>query len=522
MKARRMRTSIRTATKSQEEKLISNAKKIGEDFEMLLPQCLSKCIVCPFSKSRKKMERIQQCKEDRGKLVWSSRWGGPISRAYAATLLLALDSKAPRLAVAKYPFGDVAYVYRGGVKKENLIGIQYFDDPHLRLIGFIDVARKKNVHIYSTDDGLLCTGKENVLPKQFVDAAIPLLKILTNKSDNTYSCKHLLENEGDGVSPHLKIKLGGFKFLICTDCAKESETHTIATINQRMLIPHQEESFKLSVIWRPKCAKAKKCPVCAFDKEINGSSELLRRYISGEISDHQFITECLNKNTQTLAESGIFVNDNNCYGDDTDSFIMSLKPNIDEENALRTILNKIKNGVIGDKVTPGKILADNWDEFGEDVLFDIVKDRETAKEIYKKTLPMKDNPSQILKEASTSLKQRQILSELPMYKILPPIAEFADEVARAYKTGGADEALRLIEKRKTNDIKVKSVAYAFLLHFGKGADKKWQYSKIEIECAHFLKDYVKQLLESEPSDYHENLQNVLAASGSTEIIKNVE
>jgi hypothetical protein len=517
-----MRTSIRTASKTQEEKLISNAKKVSEDFEVLLPQCLGKCIVCPFSKSRKKMGRIQQCKDDRGKLAWFSRWGDPLSKAYAATLLLALDSKAPRLAVAKYPFGDVAYAHRGGVKKEIIIGIQYFDDPHLRLIGFIDIVRKKNIHIYSIGDGLLCAGKESVMPKQFVDTVISLLKILTNKSNDTYSCRHLLKNEGDNIPPHLKIKLAGSNFLVCMDCAKESETHTIATINQRMLIPHQEESFRLSVVWRPKCAKAKKCPVCAFDNEIGGGRELSEKYISGAISDHQFITECLNKNIQTLAESRTFVNENNCYGEDAELFIASLKPNVEEANALRLVLSRTKKGIAGDKISPSKILADNWDEFGEDILFDIVKDRETAKEIYKKTLSMKDNPSQILKEALASFKQKRILSELPRYKTLHPIAEFADEIARAYKTGGTDEALRLIEKRKTNDIKVKSVAYAFLLHFGKGSDKRWQYSKIEIECAQFLEDYVKKLLESEPDSYHDSLQKILIASGSTEIIKKDE
>jgi len=520
-----MRTSIRTAAKSQEDKLISNARKIGEDFEILLPQCLSKkCIVCPFSKTRKKMEKIQEHKDDRGKLNWAARWGDQFSRAYAATLLLALDNKAPRLAVAKYPFGDVAYAYRGGVKKENLIGTQYFDDPHLRLMSFVDIVRKKSIHIYSIEDGLLCTGKEDALPKQFIEAAPALLNIVVRKNNGGYSCQHSSsKNEERGeVLTHLKIRLHDFSILLCSDCAKGHESHTMATLSQHILIPNQENSFKIRVVWRPRCAKTKKCQVCVFDKEISGNKELLEKYISGAISDYQLITECLSENAQALADSRVFVNENNCYGEDVESFIASLKPNTEEENALRLVLSKTEKGIVGDKISPSKILADNWDEFGEDVLSDIVGDKEMAKEIYKKTLSMKDNPSQILKEASTSLKQRQILSKLPVYKTLPPTAEFADEVARAYKTGGADETLRQIEKRKTNDVKIKSVAYAFLLYFGKGTDKKWQYSKIEIECAHFLKDYVKQLLESEPSDYHENLQNVLAASGSTEIIKNVE
>ena len=55
---------------------------------------------------------------------------------------------------------------------------------------------------------------------------------------------------------------------------------------------------------------------------------------------------------------------------------------------------------------------------------------------------------------------------------------------------------------------------------GKGKDKKWKYSQIEIEYGEFLKDYSKKLLDSKPKEYHRTLQELLTASGSSENIDN--
>jgi len=121
-------------------------------------------------------------------------------------------------------------------------------------------------------------------------------------------------------------------------------------------------------------------------------------------------------------------------------------------------------------------------------------------------------------ELVLNYKERQkILSKLPKYNSLPPLAKFADSVARTYKTFGEKKAIVELKKGLDNT-KGKSIAYAFLLYLGKSKDKKWQYSNVEIEYGEFLKDYVKKLLESKPEKYHENLKELLIASGSSENI----
>ena len=74
-------------------------------------------------------------------------------------------------------------------------------------------------------------------------------------------------------------------------------------------------------------------------------------------------------------------------------------------------------------------------------------------------------------------------------------------------------------KKRPDTPKGKSLAFAFLLVFGKAQDKKWKYSSVEIEYGEFLKDYAKRLLDSDSNSYHKNLQGLLTASGSSENIE---
>jgi hypothetical protein len=137
----------------------------------------------------------------------------------------------------------------------------------------------------------------------------------------------------------------------------------------------------------------------------------------------------------------------------------------------------------------------------------------------KKFYQLDDTPSDILQLVYNYDEIQQILSKLPTYKNLPTLARFVDNIARTYKTFGEKKVLSELKKRP-NDPKGKSIAYAFLLLFDKAKDSKWQYSPVEIEYGEFLKEYVKKLLNADPKNYHKILQELLVASGSSENIDN--
>ena len=233
------------------------------------------------------------------------------------------------------------------------------------------------------------------------------------------------------------------------------------------------------------------------------------------MTDLQFIGKNKRDQEESLkqSEEKLFVLDGNSYGTDINKFIKALEPNKFEQRGLEFILEKIEEPVVLKKVTPNKVLEIFWKKYGLDTIDSILGDEEMAEKFFS----LNDSPSDILEVVFKYEERRQILSQLPKYKALPPLANFADHIARTYKTFGEKKTLAEIKKRPETP-KGKSLAYAFLLVFGKGKDKNWKYSQIEIEYGEFLKEHARKLLDSQPEKYHMALQDLLTASGFSENI----
>jgi hypothetical protein len=164
------------------------------------------------------------------------------------------------------------------------------------------------------------------------------------------------------------------------------------------------------------------------------------------------------------------------------------------------------------------VLGELWEDHGEEMLGAVVGGDEELLKKYLDHPDVQSSPSLVLKRALVDHRKRTIIDRLPRYGKLPMVARFADKVGRAYRTEGTEGALRSVEKERGSEKRMKPVAYAFLLALGKEAAKKWQYDKTDIDFATFLQDKAKALLDADPEDYHEALQEMLSSTGSTELI----
>ncbi len=506
-KIRRMRTFARTASKSMEKKLVENAKKLRENPYLVLPEYEDKYSSKYFGKIKKIIDKVEKNIDNSKKLEKISNKKG-IEGAIAGTLLIAESEKAPYLAVAKFSTGDVTYAQRGRADKEKLIASQHFDDPVLRLLGIKDIAHKKDLHVYSWDNGFLSTGQKAKPPKDFVDFV--LKKSGFKIKDNIATCcnikpdsiknKKILEKN----YIHIHWKSAGIYVSVCETCAKKRK-NTLFDITKYMLNPNISEEFSIEVVGQVLKKKGSE----------NKPTEHIQDYLSGKLSDYQFIQKNMQHREEMIRDSDekILVLDGVSYGTDTKRFIDALKPNKYEREGLNILLETIDEPVIFDDATPNKVFEKFWEKEGVSIINHLINDSNLAEKFYN----LDETPSDIL-ELVLKFKERQkILSKLPKYKKLPPLAKFADTVARTYKTFGEKKAIVDLKKRPDTP-KGKSVAYAFLLYFGKGSDKKWQYSNLEIEYGEFLKDYVKKLIEAKPEEYHEKLKELLVSSGSSEEI----
>jgi len=505
-KIRRMRTFARTAAKSMEKKLVENAKALKKDPYQVLPSYNDSYSSKYLGKLKKSLQKVHHFSDDVKKLEKLAK-KRDLSGALAGTLLLANAEKAPYLAVAKFPTGDIAYAQRGNADKEKLVAVQYFDDPMLRLLGIKDVALKRRLHVYSWDGGFVCTGIEAQPPKEFIDFVIGETSCSCKKGVAT--CGHIsaekLKTHASGREAYLRIQWHSADAVlaICEDCAKTTG-NTLFTITKYLLEPHLKDDFTIQVEGQ----------VIKQDDD-HSSTKYIDDYLSGALTDIQLIRKNMEERKTSLAESGekMFVLDGVSYDTDINGFIDALQPNTYEKTGLAILLQRIHEPLILSDVTPNKLLERFWKDHGVAIIVEMIGNTEMAK----KFAALPDTPSEILELAANYKQRQQILSQLPQYPSLPPLATFADHIARTYRAFGMKKTIAELKKRPDNP-KGKSLSYAFLLAFDRGKDTKWQYSPVEIEYGEFLRGYAQRLLDVQPKQYHKALQDLLVASGSSETI----
>jgi hypothetical protein len=516
----------RTATKKQERELIERAKKMRKDPKVVLPdleECGGDCFMCPFVRALARMRRIQDISDDEKKLTKMAQGGDEISRAYAATLILALAGKVPYFARAFTPYGEAFFAVRGKCKKEKLIGIQHYDNPSLRLVGVLDLVRGKKLHIYSLKDRMVCTAKTAEPPDEFVEYMLGYLKVPLEGKGEVRHCHHISEKDLTGPSrPLIKLEWfsGAKTIAFCQRCAKSSG-NTFARFLERMAIPKPKEDFDLKVLGSLECEA--NCEDCKLDIDTIDPG-LEEDYFSGQIGDLDLIRKHLNGIRDSIRDQGerLFVIGNKCYGSDRKAFMKALRPSPEERTAIKLILKKADGPIIVEGDTGAKLIQQYWKKYGKTILYKLMGDKELATKTFKSSDLNRKTVTQILKDAIVFVRKRDIISKLPRYKKLPAVAKFADKVARVYKSSGAADAARTLERTLPDDTRVKAVAYALLKAMGHEASKGWVFVETEKDFAEFLEESANELLEASPDEYHEALQNLLAKTGSTEKIKRLD
>ncbi len=510
-KRRRFKRGPRIATKVLEEAIVDRAKRLRDNPDVLFPEC--KGHEDHFYKWKVRFERILRYKDSERKLTALSRRGDQLSRAFASSLQLALKEEVPRLASINIGGKDVSYVYNRKVRKEIQVGVQYYDDPDLRLLAFAKIAKLRRIHLYSMKNSFVCTGKEDKPPARYVSEVLASAECSLTKKGECHVCAHC---EKEGV-PYLKVtwNVPGVDVMICQSCAKEENTYL--TLTKRFIALEPKWSFDVEV--HPNLSLE-----CGEETVLNSmtspTKDVLTRYMEGGLTDTELIEEHMEyvRNNVPRSAGMILAIGHKCYGDDAKAFINALNPSKVERRALELLLEDLDESILVESVTPNKVLMMFWDDHGLDIVESIIGDEEIARKIFERGQWKKETPAEVLKTAMSKAKKEKIESTLPRYRGLPPLAAFADRIARAYKTKGKQSAIMEVSKGTSQDTKIESVRYAFLLALDSATGKEWQFTKEQLDFGQFLKDYADTLMASEGDDYHNSLQELLKASGSTQKI----
>lgn len=510
----KIRVKARIASKVREKDLLEKAKMLMDDPELILPECGEDCGSCPFKKTRARLLKIQKYKDNPAKLARFAKGGDKLARAYAATIGLVHEDKAPYLGSATYPGGTITYVLRGKTPKEKLIGVQNFDSPKWRVLSVVDLVQKKGLHFYSYGDHFICTGRYARPPDDYVSMAAE--SVGASRFENgMYSCPHT-----PASVDHLKFDWvsSGKKILLCDLCAVKAK-NTLRKLAEGMAVPQALSEFEISVVRPLRMAEGASDCKDLLNKPV--AKDLLEEYSEGKIGDRELIDRHLAAVRAALPSVAktVYVRGDKCYGSDLDAFISDITQDEVEGEALHGILSKVKHPVVMDQSdTVNRLLSTYWSEHGKEALSEVVSP-ELAGKYYKDDEASRASPLKVIQQALGEARHTEVSSQIPKYSCLSQYGEFVDQVARAYKTKGQQGAMAVLDGERSNDHRIRSLTNAFYLALGV-TTKSWKFTDSERDYGKHLQQYARTLLDStDPEAHHGAFEALLREAGCPEEVE---
>jgi hypothetical protein len=493
---------VKATPKTLEKDLLANAKRLAQEPTLIIPKCSgTECRKCAFAKIEKKILKVAQHKDNEAKLLKFASKGDHIVRAYAGAISLALVGKIPFLSTLPLPVGDVSFAVRGTPDPKAAIGIQHFDDPDLRLLAYWEIARKKGLHIYSTEEGIYCSADGPHPPAEYVAEMMEALPY--QLKDDT--CKRQGPACMDLVWKSQKRSIS-----ICQGCARTD--NSMHTLTSRIAAADPADDFDPQFHYTAECKK-EGCSPCLKDLTGQAAAANASAYRQGTNGDKAFIDGGLQELTRLVEEKGnLYVMAGKCYGSDAEAFFKDIKGTDQEMEVIRKLVASKNAGVLSDSDQASRVISILWPMYSEEMLT-IASSAATAKKVLE---DMADAaPTIMLAEARRREAGAATLAQLPRLK-LGPVGQLADELARIFKSEGKDPMVRAADKARSKDNRMKAVSFAFLEAVGEGASRKWQFKKEELDFGMHLAPFAKKMLEASGGAYAEALKELVLNSGASE------
>ena len=484
MKKRRTRLrGTKTASKSEQKKLIDRIKKIQERPELLLPKTkegtLSHDVYSKVLKDLKLAREQYLSPPSFFSGIFGPKPKDHMAKAYAASLTI-LDSGAPVTAIARFPHGEVSYVLRGsGISKEKLIGIQNYHHRLWSRFAHLDYVKKYKLYIYALEKGLVCSGTEPQYPKQLWGEVCSSLKLKDTKKV-LYGLNILCNSINEStIIPHKRIM--------------KSKENSYSHFLKHQIAFDQDADFILSI----------KTPLSEIISNI--PENIFDDYQKGVQSDSVLWNSIIDFQKERILEL------------DDQFFIISDNPISKEELTKKIGHNKIDEAIIADILVDytESIILDNitlssfteytWDAVGQDIA-----------ERFKSNSSRKyngENSLEILRSLYDKVVKDSLTSEYPRFRSLDEPLQLLDKVVRLLKSRDKNRAVREIESSSSNNNMTKSLSWSVLMCRNATSSRAWKYSKEEQALGETLKSLVQSLIDSKPSEYLGILEDISTRIG---------
>lgn len=493
----RMR-GVKQTPKRLEEEILKKSGNLAENPGILRPMCAGNCRKCFFDAPFKNIEAISRHTDADVLLKLASRGSDDMAKAYAGTISLSAAGKIPMLATATIAGEKVPFAVRGSVGNDKLIGCQYYDDPKIRLLYYNSFIKKNKLHLYSFEDGLVCSNYPNMpedyLYEAFWDAPYEF-------KDDSLDCGHR-----DALVLDIKIKSRDEHIYICENCAKY--VSLIQYLISKICAVDPVDDIEVDVMHPYHSAEE------SGKEKIEG--DLLKKYLRGELTDKMLLQTIKREKLDTLKQgnASAYIIGTKNYGSDIDTFLNAVAGPDSEKKTIKKFLEEKPVPVIIKNGKTSEVLTSLWDEHWKELIT-----AHTSPAVADK---YKEKPkcfhAQVLEEAYNTFISADVVASLPVFSKPRPMTKLSDALAKAAKVGGRDLVVSVITGESLKDTALRSLASAFVLACDPDGKLPLHLTGEERDFAEYLAPFAKMVIDSDGNKYRDTMNTLLTACGSGESV----
>lgn len=504
----RIKTGAKTATKTQEREMLDKLAFLADHPESLVPEWLSDGRNA-FGKLARKLSKRQRLRGKGRRLRWSAR-GKHLWNGYAASLLVLQGQKIPSFASLKFQGRDLKFVYRTGTGRNALIGVQHFDDPQARLLGYIEFAKRHGVYLLSGDERFVALRPGTTAPLEFLLELFARKNVAVEAEEGGLRCRHA---RGPTWRFRYRVPDLGWTAELCLDCIKAIGGTFHEFLETRILGPRskirvthtfQGDAYTL----RPESSRTMYAVL--FDGAAKRAQDDARNnylsYSDPELA--QWTREALLKILDATPDGYLLVG-NELWLADFPQAAQAYGSSDMERRALAAAFGLEPPRLRVSDRSLHKILEPYWKNHARAILTHVagglLQEHEVAQV---QRLP----PSDALTTLARILGARERFKEFLQFDSLPPVLDFVVGCLQVQRSG---EHRVLKEKLHTGarDPATRGVALALARVWGEASGLEWQYASHEKDHASFLEPYIRAVVDAGPPQFPEAIGKLAQALG---------
>lgn len=511
MARRGRRGSIRSGTGKMTERILENVSYLRDHPEDAVPQCQGFCpLWCTFRRARRRVRKAHKHRDDPDKLKKMGQRFHPIGRAYCAALRIDLAGKdgLEYFQNVNTPKGKVPIAPWAEAPPPCHVGMQHHHDPMLRLMVALPFVSEGEA-IFATESGLVCA-HDGTPPDPTLEALVDQLG-LRETEPGTYRAP----GSEDPDRPHLELTWTepGISMHLSPPSSGDSAVSVLQSrMLTRSLLDQITVRVHLPALEDPQGSEGQGRTVIDLPEPV------LRSYAAGELSDQDLVSEAEQARAARLqaGDKPMVVLDDRIHRPPFEDLIDRLAPEAPMDDVLDAILDRLDRAIVLTKGTSVELLHKLWPDHGEAALVEVLG--EQGRELYDPRASP-DDLERLAGKVADHRSQQRVDRELPAYGSLPAPVDLVDEVARAYLSGGRSAATQLLTSAPARSHQ--AIALALVRALGLPSPS-WTIEPRERDMAEHLEPYVEDVLEARGDAYHQALQTLLKATGSTADIKRVD